>query len=225
MSELQVEFPELEEAKGAELLTVDVRAASGGHDGSRIERDRERVAAILAALHEGLSFRHVAAAFHVSRNTVAALAAKYPEAAEPEKKRLAGLFRGFARLAVERATAEVDKIPAGLLVLNACQAADKALLLMGEATVRVAHKSEVRREDVAGYLAGLPDAGGRALDSELSANGGFSGGFGGVGGGGAALGAAGLPPDRGDLGPAPAASLPAGGGGGGGAVSASGDAG
>jgi transposase-like protein len=163
--------------EGAELVQIDrVLAVGGGaHDGSRIERDRERLDAIRQALHEGMPLRAICRAYRVSANTLAVIRERWPEPADAEKKRLVAVYSTFSRASVERALDELDKIPPGLLVLNSCQATDKMLLLMGEATSRVEHKREVRREDVEAWIARLPSAGagelGASADSESVVNG------------------------------------------------------
>jgi hypothetical protein len=100
----------------------------------KIQRDRERFAAILQAIGEGQSFSAIARAFRVSRHTLAAIVAIHPEVVAQERKRGAGRFAVLARLAADRMIDEIGSMPLQSLPIVLGVATEKSLLLDGLAT-------------------------------------------------------------------------------------------
>lgn len=130
--QFSMELPGIE--PGAELLTIDERAASGRYTGELIEKDRAKIDAILQLLAVGVGIRRIAASQHVSTRTVSLLRDRYSEKIATHKKGLARRFGLFAELGIDRAIEEVDEMDRDKLMISVGIATEKMQLLDGEAT-------------------------------------------------------------------------------------------
>jgi len=131
------------------LAVVDQRPEFSGE---RVERDVQLVDAVLGAFAGGVSQRRIAAAFKLSRNTVAALIRRAEDAGriEPYKGRLSGKLARAIEAGLEQWTdaVEAGQLSAGQIPVAVGIFQDKKLLLDGEATSRVEHQERVNVEDV-----------------------------------------------------------------------------
>ena len=145
---------------GRELLSLDQDERSGRFTGEIVARNRERYAAIVRCLAEGVGIRATARAFGASTGTIQAIRDREGLAIGTEKKELSTKLGHFARMASERLIEELDEIPIGQLPVAMGIALDKKAALDGEASAIVEHRStrEPDPEDIRRYLEGLRSA-------------------------------------------------------------------
>lgn len=145
---------------GRELLSLDDDERRGKFTGEIVARNRERYAAIVRCLAEGIGIRATARAYGCSTHTVQAIRDRERLAIASEKKELSATLGHFARMAGERLVEELDRIPIGQLPVAMGIAVDKKAALDGEASAIVEHRSrrEPDPEDIRAYLETLRSA-------------------------------------------------------------------
>lgn len=164
---------------GAELLNIEERAQSGKYSGAIIERDREKVHAICAALAEDMPVRAIARAFKVSQHTVMGIRARHPELVAMGEKQLStklGMIQkvGWDRYYEGIINGEVHpaQLPVGLGI-----AADKKAALDGKPSVIIEHRDrELTPEAINELIAKLPSVPGAVIDAGPSDSGSDAGG-------------------------------------------------
>lgn len=124
---------------GHELLSIDEDARRGRFSGAIIERNREKVRSICAALAEGIGILRVARAFGVSPHTVTGIRERNPHLIAIEKKQLSRTYAAILMVGSERYLEAIHAgsinprdLPIGLGIVS-----DKKALLDGDATSRV----------------------------------------------------------------------------------------
>lgn len=128
-------LPGLDETTfGSELLESD-ESQRARYTGKIIDKNRERVAMILAARAMGFGVRQVCEAYHVSPHTLAELERRHGAKLATLKDRVARKFGVFVELGIDRAIREVDAIDIDKLLISLGIATEKLQLLSGEPTV------------------------------------------------------------------------------------------
>ena len=143
---------------GSELLTVEEDARAGKYSGAIIERNREKVKQICAALAEGIGILRIAKAFAVSPHTVIGIRDRHPDLIAMEEKQLARRYGNILKLSAERYEEALlnGSIPAAQLPVGMGIIFDKKQILEGKPT-SIAGKAEVLSADrINELIASLP---------------------------------------------------------------------
>lgn len=121
--------------------------------GTTVEKDRQRVDAVLAAVVAGVPREHIARLAKISTHTIAGIVERAERSGEIAgwKERMSRLLARATETMAANLVEAVEKksIPAASLPVALGIATDKKLLLDGEATSRVEHVERVRPEDIA----------------------------------------------------------------------------
>jgi hypothetical protein len=127
-------LPGLDESTfGAELLeSAEVQAAR--YSGKIVDKNREKVGAIVAARAMGFGVRQVCEAFHISPHTLAELERRHGQKLATLKERCARKFGVFVELGLDRAIAEVSRMDIDKLMISLGIATEKLQLLDGAPT-------------------------------------------------------------------------------------------
>ncbi|MDR2675826.1 MAG: hypothetical protein LBC18_13430 [Opitutaceae bacterium] len=115
------------------------------YSGKIVEKNRERVDAILAARAMGFPLRQICAGYHVSPHTVAELERRHAVKLATLKDRLARKFGAFVEPGIDRAINEVGIMDIDKLMVSLGIAADKLQILTGEPSIIVGN-GEARKE-------------------------------------------------------------------------------
>lgn len=164
--------PPLFDLATCERHLIELRAPDAARfTGSTVEKDRERVEAVLAAVVAGVPREHIARLANISTHTIAGIVERAEKSGEIAgwKERMSRLLARATETMAANLVEAVEKkqiAPAALPVALGI-ATDKKLLLDGEATSRVEHVERVRPEDV---LAGIKRLQVVEVDVEREAN-------------------------------------------------------
>ncbi|MBM3729121.1 MAG: hypothetical protein FJW40_27320 [Acidobacteria bacterium] len=124
--------------------------------GSTVEKDRQRVDAVLSAVVAGVPREHIAALAKISTHTIAGIVDRAERSGEIAgwKERMSRLLaRATETMAATLVEAvEQKKLAPAALPVSLGIAVDKKLLLDGEATSRVEHVERVRPEDITALI-------------------------------------------------------------------------
>lgn len=144
--------------EGWELVDAEEKAKDGKCTGERLERIRVLRGAILESLALGQGVNKVAEKYHVSDDVIRAIKADAWRAGEldPLKERLGRKFFALADALASHAMDNIDKIKPDVAILASAQALDKALLVTGAPTARIAVDHTFSIENVDDYIASLP---------------------------------------------------------------------
>ena len=157
----QAEIAALEEAR------CDHESRTGHYTAERLHSAQPtKYAAIARALGEGMGIRQIARAYRVHHRSVAAVQDRERIFVDTQKERTVSQLRQFAGLAVERMIDELDSMKLESLPLATAIALDKAELLSGGVTSRVAHVSEERMDALADVLSQIPEADATVIDED-----------------------------------------------------------
>ena len=135
---------------GSELLREEDPAA--GFTGKIVEKNQERVQAILAARAMGYPLRVICAGFHVSPHTVAELERRHATKLATLKERIVRKAGAFVELGLDRLLdpAEIRRMDIDKLMVSVGIAIDKMQVLSGEPSIIVGR--EAPKEFTLDYL-------------------------------------------------------------------------
>lgn len=141
---------------GWELLSLREPTQRGKFTAEQLARNEEKLAAVLAALGEGLGVRQIARAFQISTNTVLRVSRDYGPQIETLKESIGRDCLDVAKLAVERMRDEIDQMPRASLPIVAGIMIERGQLLTGAPTARISHEHAHTIANVADYIDSLP---------------------------------------------------------------------
>lgn len=126
--------------------------AGGTYSGKIVERDRDRVEAVINAFVAGIGKRRIAQALGMSVHTVRGIVQRADAAGKiaPYKQRMSSRFAQAIELGIEQyiEALEEGKIQAAQIPVGVGILSDKKALLDGEATARVERSEGPSVEDV-----------------------------------------------------------------------------
>jgi hypothetical protein len=133
------------------LLSEEQQRASHRYSEEQIRKNLERMTFILRAVEQGIPYRPICKTFRVSPHTVQILSEREPTLAATGRQRLARKMRVASHLAVESAIDDIleGKMPPSSKPIASAVWADKSLVLDGEASAIVEHRSAVDPVDLA----------------------------------------------------------------------------
>jgi hypothetical protein len=142
--------------------------SSGQYTGELLFKSKpDTYRAVVAALGEGMGTRQIARAYGVHFSTVRAIREREFAKVQDEKATTAKLLRQFSRMGAERLVEELDDIHVDKLPLAIAIAIDKAQLLDGEATARIATINSYDPRSWNDLVAGLPEIPVHGTDTTL----------------------------------------------------------
>ncbi len=129
-------LPGIEDASslGSELLESE-ESQRARYSGKIVEKNVERVQAILAARAMGFPIRQICAGYGVGAHTIAEIERRHSVKLATLKDRLARKFGVFVELGIDRAITEVGRMDIDKLMVSLGIAADKLQVLTGEASI------------------------------------------------------------------------------------------
>lgn len=151
-------LPGLDETTlGSELLETET-VQRARYSGRIVEKNEERVKAILSARAMCFPIRQICSAFQVSPHTLAEIERRHAVKLATLKDRLARKFGVFVELGMDRAIAEVGKMDRDKLLVSLGIAVDKMQILTGEPSVIMGSSDDRRIYSVEGLRARLQQA-------------------------------------------------------------------
>jgi hypothetical protein len=130
---------------GSELLESESLQKTK-YSGKIVEKNKERVEAILAARAMGFPLRSICNGFSVSAHTISELELRHRSKLATLKERLARKFGAFVELGIDRAIEEVDQMDIDKLLVNLGIATDKLQVLSGEPSMIIGNTSDGPRQ-------------------------------------------------------------------------------
>lgn len=127
----------LSEEDADEMLLTAPEKLKGKYTLERVQRNEERLAAIIQLLAAGAPVRMICRTFHCSPHTLAEIRAQQGQRIATVKQGIARKLSTFVELAAERLVDEYESIDLDKLAIALGIAADKLQVLTGEASVIV----------------------------------------------------------------------------------------